>query len=172
MRIAIVLTSLGTLVAPVPASAQDLPKRKSGLWEIRTSSATGKSAVAQSATVQMCIDENTDDVVQQQMGAARQSCSRHDVKRTGEQMVVDSVCRFGETTATTHSVFTGAFDTAYKVESRTAYDPPLQGTREGTAVMQARWLGACKAGQKPGDMILGNGMKINLNDHAGPPARK
>jgi len=35
---------------------------------------------------------------------------------------------------------------------------------EGAAVIQARWVGPCKADQKPGDMILPNGMKINVND--------
>jgi hypothetical protein len=28
----------------------------------------------------------------------------------------------------------------------------------------AKWLGPCEAGQKPGDLILPGGMKINLRD--------
>jgi hypothetical protein len=30
--------------------------------------------------------------------------------------------------------------------------------------MAAKWLGQCTAGQKPGDMIMANGMKINVLD--------
>jgi hypothetical protein len=28
--------------------------------------------------------------------------------------------------------------------------------------MAAKWLGPCAADQKPGDMIMGNGMKMNI----------
>ena len=160
------------LVAVVaPTAAQDLPKRKSGLWEIRTSSLgpTKAPAAAQGATVQLCIDEKTDDAVTQQaLGMAKQSCTKQDIRKTGNQVVVDSVCKFGDTTATTHSVFTGEFDSAYKVETRSTYDPPLMGMREGNALIEAKWLGVCKPDQRPGDMILGNGMKINMNDQKGP----
>ena len=153
-----------------PCFAQDLPKRKSGLWEIRTSSlgSAKAPAAAQGANVQMCIDEKTDNAVQQQaMGMAKQSCSKQEMKRTGNQIVVDSVCKFGETTATTHSVFTGSFDSSYKVETHSTYEPPMMGMKEGSAVIEARYLGPCKADQRPGDMILGNGMKINMNDQKG-----
>ena len=39
---------------------------------------------------------------------------------------------------------------------------PADGTSNMT--MEAKWLGACKADQKPGDMIMGNGMKVNIVD--------
>jgi hypothetical protein len=28
--------------------------------------------------------------------------------------------------------------------------------------MEAKWLGACAADQKPGDIVMSNGMKINV----------
>ncbi len=122
--------------------------------------------------MQMCIDEKTDNAVQQQaQGMTKQSCSKQEIKKSGNQIIVDSVCKFGETTATTHSVFTGSFDTAYKVETKSTYDPPMMGTmKEGSAVIEAKWLGACKPDMRPGDMILGNGMRINMNDAKGGPA--
>jgi hypothetical protein len=175
MRLAIAVTALAATCLAATAAAEDFPKRKSGLWEIRTGSGnTGAGAAkADSATVQMCIDEKTDNAVQQQTaGMVKQSCSKQDIKRTGGTIVVDSVCRFGDTTATTRSVFTGSFDSSYKVETKSTYDPPMHGMREGTAVIQARWLGPCKADQRPGDMILPSGVKINMNDVAGGPARK
>ncbi len=30
--------------------------------------------------------------------------------------------------------------------------------------IEAKWLGACKAGQRPGDIMMGNGMKMNIRD--------
>ena len=38
----------------------------------------------------------------------------------------------------------------------------------------AKWLGPCAAGQKPGDVMMGNGMKMNVLDiqkMGGPPQR-
>jgi hypothetical protein len=37
--------------------------------------------------------------------------------------------------------------------------------------MAAKWIGPCAADQKPGDMIMANGMKINILDaqKRGPP---
>ena len=45
--------------------ASDLPKRKSGLWEIKISNSTGKGAQA----LQQCIDEKTDDLTKNNMAA-------------------------------------------------------------------------------------------------------
>jgi len=164
------LLLIGAMLVASTAQAQDFPKRKSGLWEIRTQSVGSSKAAAspQAASVQMCIDAKTDDAVQQQaMGMTRQSCSKQDMRKGAKEIVVESVCKFGETTATTHSVFTGSFDSAYKVETSSTYDPPLSGMKDASALIEAKWLGPCKADQKPGDMILGNGMKINMNDRKG-----
>ena len=30
--------------------------------------------------------------------------------------------------------------------------------------IEAKWLGACKAGQKPGDIMMPGGMKMNITD--------
>src|SRR5262249_1850753 len=63
--------------------------------------------------------------------------------------------------------FTGSFDSAYRVETTSTYEPPMAGVKEGSAIIEARWLGPCKADQKPGDMILSNGMKFNIHDAQG-----
>jgi hypothetical protein len=147
------------------APAIDLPKRKSGLWEIKVAhESSSRSAQA----MQMCIDQNSDDMAQQ-MGAnvAKQTCSKQNIRRQGGKIVADSVCKIGETTATSHSVFSGAFDQSYRGEIRTQYAPPLMGKSETTTVIEARWIGPCTAEQKPGDMIMPNGMKININQMSG-----
>ena len=61
-------------------------------------------------------------------------------------------------------MFTGSFDTSYKADINATYDPPLMGMKEGRTLVEARWVGPCKADQRPGDVILSNGMKINMND--------
>jgi hypothetical protein len=142
------------------AGALDLPKRKSGLWDIRISRAS-----SQPQTIQMCIDQKTDNMAQQ-MGesVARQACSKQQIRREGNKILGDSVCKIGETTATSHTVFSGEFDRAYHGEIRTKYSPALMGKSESVTLIDAKWTGPCQADQKPGDMIMPNGMKINIHE--------
>jgi len=153
---------IAVLALAAHAQSFEFPKRKSGLWEMETTSST-RTAEAQKA--QMCIDQKSDDAMNQ-MGTqmTKEMCSKRDVHREGEAIVANSVCKFGESTVTTHAVITGKFDSAYQVETRSTYDPPMAGVKEASALVRAHWLGPCKADQKPGDMILPNGRKLNIND--------
>jgi Protein of unknown function (DUF3617) len=142
--------------------ALDLPKRKSGLWDIKISRAgSGRPVQA----IQMCIDQRTDNMAQQ-MGesVAREACSKQQIRREGNKIVGESVCKIGETTATSHTVFSGEFDRAYHGEIRTKFSPPLMGKDENLTLIDAKWTGPCTADQKPGDMIMPNGMKINIHE--------
>ena len=49
---------------------------------------------------------------------------------------------------------TGSFDSAFKAVHKSTYRPPLEGMREVTMTMNARWTGPCKPGQKPGDVEI------------------
>jgi hypothetical protein len=165
MQIRRIAVAVAVLCLCVQALAIDMPKRKSGLWEIKIAQ---DSSSRPAQAMQMCIDQKTDDMAQQ-MGAsvAKQACSKQDIRREGGKIVGDSVCKIGETTATSHSVFSGAFEQSYRGEIRTRYAPPLMGKSESTTVIEARWIGPCAADQKPGDMIMPNGMKININQMSG-----
>lgn len=140
----------------------DLPKRKTGLWDIKISRVGGNRPVQ---TVQMCIDQKTDNMAQQ-MGesVAREACSKQQIRREGNKIVGESVCKIGETTATSRTLFSGEFDRAYHGEIRTKYSPPLMGKDENVTLIDAKWTGPCKDDQKPGDMIMPNGMKINIHE--------
>ena len=146
------------------AQAQDVPKRKSGLWEVKrtTVRTEGKPRI-----VQMCIDEASDNAIRQLAeGMRNETCKANKVRREGDQLIVDAECKLGQTRtmAMTHAVITGKFDSAYKIESKSTYDPPMRGKTEGSAVLEARWLGACKPDQRPGDYILPNGMKVRASE--------
>jgi hypothetical protein len=43
------------------------------------------------------------------------------------------------------------------------------GRKDGLTIIEARWTGPCKADQKPGDMIMPNGMKINIKQISRQP---
>lgn len=154
---------LPALLAAGIAQGVDLPKRRSGIWEVTTGPAGGPAG----PSAQLCIDEKTDDLAKQ-LAAGSIFCSKMDVRREGDRYVADSVCRIGDSTATSRTVFSGSFQTGYTADIQAKYNPPLMGMSEGYSTITARWLGPCKAGMRPGDLILPNGSTINVFD---TPAR-
>lgn len=149
----------------LPALAIDYPARKPGLWEMKMGDGAGGASSAPAQTIQQCIDAATDQALRDMgQGMGKDACSKQEMRREGSTLVIDSVCRMGTTTATSHAVVTGDFGSSYRMESSSTYKPPMMGKSSGSFVMEAKWVGPCKAGQKPGDMIMGNGMKMNVVD--------
>lgn len=156
-------------LAAAAASTADVPKRKAGLWEIKQNvEGTPTGAMP---PIQQCIDANTDDLLQQRgQSMAKDRCSRLDVKREGNRVVVHSVCTLAQTTATSDSVFSGDFNTTYRADIKTQYNPPFQGLTRMATTMEAKWLGPCPGDMKPGDISVG-GMKFNPTQMLGQPPR-
>jgi hypothetical protein len=155
---------LPLLICASPALAQDMPPRKAGLWELKMAI---EGAGTPPQAFQHCIDAATD----KQMNAVGASvradqCSKQDIKRSGNALTIDSVCNFGAGNQASRAVITGDFNSAYtaKVTSKRDGAPVPGMPAETSMTMEAKWLGPCKADQKPGDMIMGNGMKMNIND--------
>ncbi len=48
------------------------------------------------------------------------------------------------------------------MDRKASYNPPLMGRSESATTMEAKWIGPCKADQKPGDMVMPNGTKVNM----------
>ena len=143
------------------AVADELPRRKSGLWSLSVTMPGGSVPL----TMQQCVDEKTDDVTAAMADKTKQAC-KSKTKRDGNRVVFDSTCNLGKTTSTTRGVFVGDFKSSYTHESTTTYNPPMAGMREGVTKGAAQWTGPCKAGMKAGDVVMSNGMKFNLNDYA------
>jgi hypothetical protein len=115
----------------------------------------------------MCVDPATDGALQHLSGGVRkEACNLGKVVSEGDRITIEEVCKRGKTTVTTQAVITGKLDSAYKVESKSKYDPPRHGNAEGTTSQEAHWLGPCKSDQKPGDVILASGTKFNVNNKA------
>jgi hypothetical protein len=137
------------------AEAADLPARKPGLWEVKTTVDGHGRAV----TVQQCIDAATDQMLQSNAGPfAAPACPEREVKKSDNGMSIDSRCSFNGKAASARAVITGSFDSAYTmtVTSEGADLPAMTMTSEG------KWLGACAAGQQPGDVVMANGVKVNI----------
>ena len=158
-RIRVPFIAMIVAAVPVIALADDLPKRKTGLWEITTSEPGGPPG----PVAQMCIDQKLDDMARQ-LAAGALTCSKQELRREGDRFISDSVCKIGESTATTHAVISGNFESTYQADIQAKYSPPLMGMSEGRSVMHAKWLGPCRAGQRPGDIVMPGGTTINLYD--------
>jgi hypothetical protein len=164
MRIAIAVLLAGLVM---PALAQDYPKLKAGLWEMERA-ATNPANHPDRMT--MCLD----DSVQKEMfsmgsGAMQGMCSKHDFKLSGNRGTGDFVCDIGGSRMRSKSTMVLDGNTGYRTEIHTTYDPPFMGQNESTTVLTARYVGACKQGQRPGDIVLPNGQTMNMRDAmAGP----
>ena len=84
------------------------------------------------------------------------------MRKEGDKIIGESVCKMSDTTVSTRSVITGRFDSAYKADIKSTYEPPMHGMRESSSVVEAKWLGPCKPGQKPGDISM-PGMPEGMN---------
>jgi Protein of unknown function (DUF3617) len=146
------------LAAAMPALSAELPSRKAGLWEIKT---TFENRNGAGLTVQQCIDASTDQMMQSSAGPlAQAACSKRDMQKSGNTITIDSVCKLSGKTATSHAVITGSFDSAYTMMVTSESDA-LPGGKL-TMTIAANWLGPCRDDQKPGDIIMGNGLKMNI----------
>jgi hypothetical protein len=141
--------SLLCVLALPLASAADLPKRKAGLWEV----SSAMEGMPMRSAMQVCVDAASDNLMQQR-SREKTDCSVMDVKTAGGKVTVHSVCKVEKTTATTDAVFTGSFETSYKGDIQMRYSPPMEGVSQMKITQDARWLGPCKPGQKPGDTSM------------------
>jgi Protein of unknown function (DUF3617) len=144
------------------ARADDLPIRKAGLWEMKVVK-TGSGLP--DMTMQHCTDETTDkDMSNTVSPMAKQVCSKQDIQKTASGYVSDSVCTVAGASITSHSEITGDFNSAYSVKTSAHIqrgDKPV----DTVTTIEAKWLGACKPDQKPGDIVMpGGGFKLNVKD--------
>jgi hypothetical protein len=145
------------------AVAVELPLRKASLWEmklVRTGSPLPEM------TTQHCTDATTDkDMATASSPMSKEVCFKRDVQQSASGYVMDSVCSMAGVSMTTHSEVTGDFDSAYTIKTTMHSDRAAAGMpKDATTTIEAKWLGACKAGQKPGDIVMPGGFKLNVKD--------
>ena len=139
-----------------PAAAVELPKRKAGLWEVKT---TGGPIGAQ--TIQQCVDAKTDDLMGQKANAD-QECTEPVVSRKGNRYSVQVTCKSEGVTSRVDGSFVMTQDTAYTGDMKMTFTPPQAGMSNMDMKMDGKWLGACKAGMKPGDVVMQGMPNFNI----------
>lgn len=157
----------GSLLAPAPAAASDAPsdhpRRKPGLWEVRTAGAHASGL----PPTRYCVGEDTDNERSQldRSIGERGACTLGPFRRAGTAWVAESVCRQGRTSVVSRAIASGDFSAEYRIDTIVQYDPPLGGVRrEDKDAVVATWLGPCEPGQKPGDMVMPGMGTLNMFD--------
>ena len=153
---------MGMLCATAAAAADEFPRRKAGLWEMKT---TGGPVGAR--TIQQCIDAATDDLLRTRSNEG-QNCTRPLVERDGSRYKVRSNCENNGVKSTVDGEYTMSGDAAYTGDMKMSFDPPMSGVSEMNMKMEGRWVGACKAGMKPGDVVMQGMPRLNVLEMGKP----
>jgi len=150
------------LAAAAQAAGVDYPTLKNGQWEM-TTSASGTGAPPRKSTI--CLDASTQkSMIDMGAGMQKEMCTRMDMHRDGAKFITDAECRIGNSVIKSHGVMTMNGDSAYHTETSATFDPPLgPNMKESKTVIEGRFLGPCRDGLQPGDMLTDTGQKINVN---------
>jgi hypothetical protein len=160
------------------AVAQEIPTRRPGLWEV-TINHEGRNTPPQ--TMQQCTDTETDKLMNAFGGdLSADLCSKQEIRKVGATIVINATCQIGPMKSTSQSVVTGDFNSNYTVKVTTKIEgvPAAAQGAGGTTSIQAKWIGACKPDQRPGDIVMANGQTMNIRDlrkmmdGKGAPAKK
>ena len=152
----------------------DYPRRRPGLWEVRHSAGENLGMPAS----RYCVGERTDTPEQHldRTAGEKGSCTILPFKRVGIEWVAESVCKESRSTVISQSIATGDFQTSYRIDTLVLYSPPLANNkREDRETVNARYLGPCPPGQRPGDLNMPGLGVLNMGDgslrqEAPPPA--
>ena len=152
------------LLPALDAGAVEMPLRKAGLWEmkmVRTGSPLPEM------TMQHCTDATTDKEMATSFSPmSKEVCSkqRYPDRPRPATSPIPSAASAGMS-MTSHAEISGDFNSAYTVKT-TAHSErgPAGVPRDTTMTIEAKWLGACKPDQKPGDIVMPGGFKLNIKD--------
>ncbi len=161
--LSIAICGSALVLATTVAGAVELPTRKAGLWEMKI---VRPGAKLPDMTMQHCTDATTDkDMSNSVSPLAKQICSKQDIQKTATGYVTDSICTVAGMSMTTHAEIVGDFNSGYTVTSKSHSDKgPTGAPLDTTTTIEAKWLGDCKPDQKPGDILMPVGFKLNVKD--------
>ncbi len=161
-RASLIALAVLCTTSPLLADNVQMPIRTAGLWELTTQITGVSKTVTPPMVMQQCTDESVDRQMNK-MSSDAAKCSRQEMTKSGNSYIGDSVCTIGDATVTSHIDATGDFNSAYTVKT-TAKSTGGNLPPDMVTTIQAKWISACKADQKPGDIVMPGGMKMNVKD--------
>jgi hypothetical protein len=153
-----------------PLSINQIPHRKPGLWSQTISMDGG----AVGGATQLCVDAASE--AQMSLAAAQSTpgaqCAAPQFNRNLDgSLSFTAACDMGANgKIQTTGVIKGDFNSGYTstMSSSTSGSPEAAMNGTHTMLITATWTGPCAPGQVGGDMVLANGMKMNVLSHLTP----
>jgi hypothetical protein len=144
------------------AGADELtpPPAKEGLWETR-STHTEQGRTVSDPPVKMCQSKETTKAMQARGEEMRKNnqCTYHVTQPSPNTYVEESLCVKGPNAGTTTKViYTNQGDSASHTEMHMHMEA---GTTDTVVIIDAKYLGSCPAGMKPGDLMMGDGKIVS-----------
>jgi len=141
------------LLPAADGRAVEMPVRKAGLWEMQMSQ---DRLAACGVTMQHCTDESTDKRDEHRVLAdveGNHVPKQSNVEKTATGYVSDSECSVAGMTMTSHADISAISIPPTPQDDVAQRAWPLRLPRDATTTIEAKWLGACKPDQKPGDIV-------------------
>lgn len=158
--LAVLSHSLGALLPLAHADA--LPVRKPGLWEVSIVGA-GQSVMRQQKVLQ-CTTNEVDALTMLAVVPGQEHCHETKVVKEAGQFTVQTVCFVHDNQVKARIRLKGDFQQLYQGDFEVTYSKPVAYSSPGVTQFSGRRLGDCKPGMKPSDMVLPNGVTVNIID--------
>jgi hypothetical protein len=151
-----VLAGIVVMAGGGASADTQVPHQKPGLWQ-----STATMSAGQNMSTQSCIDAASEEKMSafsSQIRNTRCKSSQVTHNMDGSWSSV-STCEFrpGKIT-TTRSQVTGDFSSKFTIVVR------KDGSSTPDMTMTMTWMGPCKPGMKGGDVVMSNGVKMNVID--------
>lgn len=146
--------------------AEDLPKRKAGLWELKTTMDEGRGPREQS--LKICISDDMEaNTVRASIAEHKQNCETYDIKKAGEETVVDAKCVFNGRNVESKTAMTGDFAKAFnvKIDSRSTDTQDSTGQTfvvQRTITQVGSYLGDTCGDLQPGEAAGPDGNRVTV----------
>lgn len=161
---AILLSAALAALQPATAYAADtaLPLRKAGAWEQKTTMDEGGKKHEQTLTI--CIDAEMERNTALASDAEhKKSCSKYEVKKSGDTVVVESTCNMNKRDVESRTEMSGDFQSAFNVKINTT----TSGIQDSQTVsikrvieQQGKYVGESCGDLKAGEAMGADGTKI------------
>ena len=128
------------------------PKRRAGLWQMSMSHSGGPGV---SMSAQMCVDEASASDFNFDPGKQSKDCTNSKLTPTANGWAFESVCKMDGRIVRTQGRITGDMSSDYALDLSTKMEPPPDGMPASSdTTIKAKWIGACPAGMKPGEVKM------------------
>lgn len=141
--------------------AGDFAWRKAGLWDV--SIRKDGESVMRAVRVRQCSDAKSEPDVLLSIMPGQEHCAPLKVTHSSAGMVIHTHCEVHGTNVDAQMAMTGDFGAAYRGRFSVHYaSGSIPAPQTGDMLFDATWLGPCISGMAPGDMVLSNGITVNV----------